>query len=1161
MLRLTKSDWLFIAVCIAIAAVSVFVILNWFTRVFPEASIDFRYDRDSSQKIAEPLVAAQARGMKHTAVFDGDDQAKIFLERTLGLPRATPVMRRQVRLWWWHHRWFRPLQEEEFAVDVAPTGEIVGYDDTIPEARVLPSPDVAGAQRIAEAFLARARVDGRDLQLVAQSERRLPGRMQRIFTWESRSIRPAGTTYRHVVTVDGDRVGSYRQRLRVPDAWARSYEELRSKNGLAGTIDFVFLVVTMVCIVAVFIIRLLRGDVRLRFVLGIFIVTVVLVAGAALNSFPIALAGYSTTSSYSAFLARFALLGALLPGIGYGMFLVVVAGAGEVMYRERLPQHLAIPRLWTVRALASRRVFRSFLLGYTLVALFLGYQVAFYLIADKFGAWSPAEVPYDSMLNTAFPWVAVLFAGWFPALSEEFMSRAFSIPFFEKIFRSRVAAAVIAAFIWGFGHSTYPNQPFFIRGLEVGLAGCILGFIFYRFGLLPLLIWHYTVDALYTALLLLRSGNHYYVVSGALSSLVFAIPMLISIALYLKNRGFLPDDDLSNATMQVAAPPARAAETRAEVPLPEPRRVTPARALLCLGAIAVAAILIYRRPPSVDDVIDYRTTAEQAKLRGGQALLPVIAQEGQAKGQARVPVLHIVVQPQEGFRAWERNSPREDGGSPSGFDPTAAEYLVRHGFSMQKLVDVMRTKIEAATWMVRAYRPQQKEEHFVEVDPRTDRVIGYHKYQSETNPGARLDQAQAQAIARAAFAQYGVDVNAFDVKEALAFQQPNRRDWLFHFEERQPIAAEGHRRISVRVAGAEVTQFTTTIKIPDSVYREEAKETLLNVVLGIVRLGAALLALALVIAGFVMAARRGNFPWRRALRWTLVLAIIPIANAVAHWPLSLFDYQTSESWQTFLAGNAVRTIFVTALKLGGIFLAIAGIDVAYPHALDLRTRAARARVGRAALTAALTALSIMAIFRVAAAIVELRFPDTISIEPLRVPQSVAIPLPSLWAIGNALILALVAAAAVGLFVYALRSFSAARGIPDAAGIALLFCLTIDSSVTAKQLPSTIAGTLVGAILVWALVRFVFGRNLLAYPLAILIGQLLLGAATLLQNHREDLTINGIVMLAAAVAAALWAVLPREVPSARIDADPLAAVEAQALPGVAGDGSDRPLHRG
>ncbi|HEY6140913.1 MAG TPA: hypothetical protein VI670_24420, partial [Thermoanaerobaculia bacterium] len=552
---------------------------------------------------------------------------------------------------------------------------------------------------------------------------------------------------------------------------------------------------------------------------------------------------------------------------------------------------------------------------------------------------------------------------------------------------------------------------------------------------------------------------------------------------------------------------------------PEPLRVTPSRALLCLGAIAVAAVLLWQRPPSIDDVVDYRTTKEQAVECAGHA--------GALPSGGGAAAFHIVVQPQEGFRSWARDSPREEGGAPDGFDTTAAEYLVRHGLAMQKLADVMRTRIPAATWMVRAYKPQQKEEHFVEVDPRTDRTIGYHKYQSETNPGARLDQTQAQAIATAAFAKYGVDGRAFDVKEALAFQQPNRRDWLFHFEERQPIAAEGHRRVSVRVAGSEVTQFTTTIKIPDSVYRDEAKETLLNVVLGLVRLGAALFALAFIIAGFVIAARRGHFPWRRALRWTLVLAVIPIAAAAVRWPLSLFEYQTTQQWQTFITANLVRTIFGVGLRLGGIFLAIAGIDIAYPHALDLRIRAARARIGRAALVAALTALALMAVARAAAAMIEQHFPSTMSIDALRVPQSVALPLPSLWAIGNAIVTALLASAAAGLFVYAIRAFGRTKWLPDVLGVALLFFLTLDSNVTAKELPSTIAATLVAALLIWALVRFVLGANLLAYPLAIVIGQLLLGASALMQNHRADLMINGAVMLAAAVAVALWAALPRE----------------------------------
>ena len=102
-------------------------------------------------------------------------------------------------------------------------------------------------------------------------------------------------------------------------------------------------------------------------------------------------------------------------------------------------------------------------------------------------------------------------------------------------------------------------------------------------------------------------------------------------------------------------------------------------------------------------------------------------------------------------------------------------------------------------------------------------------------------------------------------------------------------------------------------------------------------------------------------------------------------------------------------------------------------------------------------------------------------------------------------------------------------MPDVIGVALLFGFTIDASVTPKQLPSAIAGTLLAALLIWALVRFVLGRNLLAYPLAILLRELLFGASALLQNHREDLTINGIVMLVAAVAVALWAALPREPP--------------------------------
>ena len=51
--------------------------------------------------------------------------------------------------------------------------------------------------------------------------------------------------------------------------------------------------------------------------------------------------------------------------------------------------------------------------------------------------------------------------------------------------------------------------------MEVGIGGVALGVILLRWGILPCLVWHYSVDALYTALLLMRSHNPYFILSGA----------------------------------------------------------------------------------------------------------------------------------------------------------------------------------------------------------------------------------------------------------------------------------------------------------------------------------------------------------------------------------------------------------------------------------------------------------------------------------------------------------------------------------------------------------------------------------------------------------------------------------------------------------------------
>jgi membrane protease YdiL (CAAX protease family) len=1098
--RLQDNDWLLIAVCVALVLASVSIVVRYFDTAFPQVAIDFKVDRNSSRPIAERLLRQQGiavASMKHASRFTSDDTARIFLERSLGLEAANRVMADEIRIWSWHHRWFRPLVEEEISVDVAPSGEIIGFLHHLPEDRAAP----AASAEPPVAFLRSIGVNVGDLNLIDQSERRLPRRVQRIFTWESSSIRPAGAQYRHIVTVDGNRVTSYAQQLKVPDAWTRSYRELRAKNHAAGQVDLLFNGALLVGAIVIFIIRLRRGDLALRFVLAVGIACVVLVGGNALNSMPAQLAYYDTTTSYPAFIGELA-FDAVKDSLGMAMLLIVFCGAGEVLYRQRLPKQLAIPRLWTPKALASKRVFLSMILGYALVPMFIAYQVVFYLIAHRFGAWAPAEVPYDDLLNSAIPWVAVVFAGFFPAFSEEFLSRAFAIPFLQKLLRWRFPAIVLAAFIWGFGHSTYPNQPFWIRGVEVGIVGIVAGLLMDRFGLLPLLIWHYTIDAVYTATLLFASGNPYYIVSAAIACLAFAIPLILSIVMYVRQGGFAPDQELSNSTIPVLPPEPHPEARVVAAQFPAPMRPTRARVAVGAALVAAAALAVAYRPSSPADVVDYQITSERAKE---------IARKAFAGGER---FAYVIAAPHEGFRSWNAQSAREEGGSPGGFDDIAATWLIRQGMSVERLLDVFRNEIEAGTWTVRFFTPMKKEEVFIEVDPRTSRMVGYHKYQDEENGGAVLTQEQALLLARRFFPLFRTDPADFDVKEALSFQQPRRRDWLFHFDEKKPLAPRAFRRVSVRVSGGEVTQFNKTIHVPESVYRQATTQTLLNLILLLLKIVGLVALLAIVITGLVLATRAHGLPWRRALRWTLILSVIPIAGFAARLELMLFQYSTSVAWETFRVDMITAFVRDVGMQLGVLFLALAGVEAAIPYALSLVTPEARARFGRSAAVAAITAVAIAIVLSATQQIVARAVPSAASVS-LTAPAEVATPLPAVLETLQALFGAIVFSGAVALFSSVLRQHAA----PITIGA--IFLAMLDPTVMWSQAPLMLAGALAVAIVAWVVARHVLDGNPLAWPLAVFLFSVLQAAKMLLQNHRPDLQANGIALLVFAAAAILW----------------------------------------
>src|SRR5438093_3058704 len=136
--KLTPRDFRVIGIVIVIAAVSLAISVKYFWRAFPEASIEFKVSREDSRRLAERFLAD--RGFKldayrHASIFDYNEPAKLYLEKTLGLERLNQLAGAggKIRIWRWSHRWFKPLEKEELRVQVTPAGETAGFGHELPE--------------------------------------------------------------------------------------------------------------------------------------------------------------------------------------------------------------------------------------------------------------------------------------------------------------------------------------------------------------------------------------------------------------------------------------------------------------------------------------------------------------------------------------------------------------------------------------------------------------------------------------------------------------------------------------------------------------------------------------------------------------------------------------------------------------------------------------------------------------------------------------------------------------------------------------------------------------------------------------------------------------------------------------------------------------------
>lgn len=1100
-IKLTSKDYRIISAVVVVAGISLAIGVKYFWRAFPEAAIEFRVTRDDSEPVARRFLAdrgLQVTGYRHAAAFEFDDEAKVYLERTQGLERMNGLTQGPVRLWRWEHRWFRPEQKEEFRVDVTPAGEVVALGHEVEEKAPGADLDPARAEAIAKDFLRNVmKRDLNDLEFVVASSAKRPNRTDHSFTWKQKSVNLGDGSWRIEVDVAGDRVSGYNEFVKVPDQWKRDYAKLRSRNDSAQTVDQLLFFGVGLAMLVILVQRLRDRDIPIRAALAFGLVGTVLYFLGQLNDYSFALFGYRTTDPYSSFVAAY-IMESAFSALAVGVFIALLVASAEPVYREAYPRLPSIVRTLSWNGLRSKSFFIANVVGIGLTFFFFAYQTVFYLAANRLGAWAPAEVKYSDLLNTRIPWVWVLFIGFLPAVFEELMFRAFAIPFLKKLLKSLPLALVLAAFIWGFGHAGYPNQPFYIRGVEVGVAGIVIGVMMLRFGVVATMIWHYSVDALYTAFLLLRSHNTYLTVSGGVTAGIMLVPLAVAAIAYLRTGTFADEETLTNASAGVSRvpPEAPAAEPEGPLayrPLTRPRLVL--AVVLIVACLSASAVKVYHFGEGIRV-----QTARRDAFRVSEEFL-----------KAR----HIDPASYHRVAALDEN-----------VDPQAVRYLLERR-SVEETDRIYRQATRLLLWEVRYFRPLEKEEHHVYVDAAQGQVFGYQRVLDEDAPGASLSMDQARAVAEKAVEEHGYHVVDFVLKESHGPEKKKARQDYFFVWEAKPgdprNVGEATYRLRVDIAGDQVVGFARFFKLPDDWLRRREATALSRIILGLVDAALLVAVVGAIIIVFVSRVRSGAMPWRPALRAGAALAVIFLGVELNALPLIYFSrYDTSIPMAAFHLFVGASLVIVAVVLGLATWVLVALATSLYPDSWRIFSAPARRMWRRDAVVAILVSLAAGVALGEIQDLLADRFHAFMPVGISIVPASIDTLLPAAGVLLTGLLDGLVYSAGAALLIFVIcRGFAQRAWWLGPVGLLFLISMGPVGATSVRQFLLSWGTGFLTAVAAICILAFYFRDNVLAYVGAAFLAPILSPLFSLLSQPAAFFLWNGVALALLTLAVMAW----------------------------------------
>jgi len=910
-------------VLVLVAAACAVYCLTYFPRAFPLVNLDLRMDRHAAMEETSRLAAQHGwgpEGFRQAAAFQVDGEVRSFVELEAGGREAYIEMLGGdlYSPYTWEVRLFLPGEAGETRVRFTPAGEFFGFHEVLPEEAPGAALTAEEARTIAES--AATGTWGIDLdayELVEpRQELRAGGRIDHTLVYQRPELRVGEGRYRLRLMVGGDRLTELTHLVKVPEAFERRFQEMRSfNNTIAVASSLVMFVLFLGGGIAGLFFLLRQRWVLWRqpmmwgaiVSLGMTLLTI--------NQWPLSWMTYDTALSSGNFLLQRLLL-VVAQFFGLGALYVLSFMAAESLTRRAFPGQLQLWKTWTVRVAASPAMLGRTVAGYLLVAVNLAFLVLFYSFAfEKLGWWSPSEALLNpNVLATPFPWLSSIAISLQAGFWEECLFRAVPLAGAALLgtrFGGRrywiVAALILQALVFGAGHANYPTQPSYARVVELFLPAIFWGVLYLAYGLIPVIVLHVTFDVVLISLPLWVSSAPGLWDDRVLVVLLALIPLwAVLLARWRQGRWSSVQADGLNGGWTPPPPPVSAPV----VPVGRQPGLTgtPRNLLWALGALGAGAWLLLFQIPG--DAPPLQVQRSQAIVAADQAL--------SARGLV----------PSDSFRTLAE---------------VQAGQVLTHRFVWQEgdaklYANLLGDYLPAPRWRVRYANfdgdvAARAEEFRVWVDA-TGQVTRVRHQLPEATAGAVLDEDEARTQALAAATRtYGFDAEALREVEASPSKEENRTDWHFEFSDDAVFPLEeGEARVGIVLAGDEVADTFRYVDLPEQWERDERNQSMLARVVQILCLS---LSLGVFVSGAVLAIThwsRRQFGVRTFVTFLLSLVALRTVLYMMNWPTVASQFQTALGFDLQVGLFVVTSLLVVVVGSGVVALNLGLVDRLRPPA-------------------------------------------------------------------------------------------------------------------------------------------------------------------------------------------------------------------------------------